>query len=98
MPVDAALVSRTTARQWLSVFEAGFILHLLAPWCANLGKRLVKAGATVASDDFTGLQRLSALMAGRVTAGAVVYGGDSAQPRSGRAFQCGSFAPPFPTF
>jgi hypothetical protein len=115
-------VSHTTARQWLSVLEAGFIVHLLPPWFANLGKRLVKApklyfvdvglacyllgitaaaqlgrhplrgaglyavevkaGATVASDYFSGLQRLSALMAGRVTAGAVVYGGDSAQPRS----------------
>jgi hypothetical protein len=42
----------------------------------------VKAGATVASDYFTGLQRLCALLAGRITAGAVVYGGDSAQPRS----------------
>jgi predicted AAA+ superfamily ATPase len=36
-------VSHTTARQWLSVLEAGFIVHLLPPWFANIGKRLVKA-------------------------------------------------------
>jgi hypothetical protein len=36
-------VSHTTARQWLSLLEAGFIVHLLPPWFANLGKRLVKA-------------------------------------------------------
>lgn len=36
-------VSHTTARQWLSWLEAGFIVHLLPPYFANLGKRLVKA-------------------------------------------------------
>jgi hypothetical protein len=36
-------VSHTTARQWLSLLEAGFIAHLLPPWFAKLGKRLVKA-------------------------------------------------------
>ena len=43
----------------------------------------VKAGATIASDYFKGLARFAALMAGRLAAGAVVYGGDSAQQRSG---------------
>ncbi len=38
---DAGL-SHTTARQWISLLEAGFIVHLLPPWFANLGKRLVK--------------------------------------------------------
>ena len=158
-------VSHTTARQWLSLLEAGFIVHLLPPWFANLGKRLVKApklyfvdvglacyllgitaaaqlarhplrgalvenlvtiealkafhnrglaprmhfyrdsngnevdlllergaglyaveikaGATVAADYFRGLARFSALLPGRLAAGAVVYGGDSTQRRAG---------------
>ena len=42
----------------------------------------VKAGATVAADYFRNLTRFDALMAGRLAAGAVVYGGDSAQQRS----------------
>jgi hypothetical protein len=156
-------VSHTTARQWLSLLEAGFIVHLLPPWFANLGKRLVKApklyfvdvglacyllgitaaaqlarhplrgalvenlvvlealkafhnrgvaprmhfyrdsngnevdlllehgaklyavevkaGATVAPDYFRGLARFAALIGKRLAAGAVVYGGDTAQPR-----------------
>ena len=158
-------VSHTTARQWLSLLEAGFIVRLLPPWFANLGKRLVKApklyfvdvglacyllgitaaaqlarhplrgallenlvvlealkgfyhrglaprmhfyrdsngnevdlllehgaglyavevkaGATIASDYFKGLANFSALMKSRLSAAAVVYGGDSAQQRSG---------------
>jgi predicted AAA+ superfamily ATPase len=35
-------VTHTTARQWVSLLEAGFIIHRLPPYFANLGKRLVK--------------------------------------------------------
>ncbi|HEX6101132.1 MAG TPA: ATP-binding protein [Thermoanaerobaculia bacterium] len=35
-------VSHTTARQWISVLEASFIVFLLPPLHANLSKRLIK--------------------------------------------------------
>ena len=36
-------VSDPTARAWLSLLEASFIVRRVEPWFANLGKRLVKA-------------------------------------------------------
>jgi uncharacterized protein len=36
-------VSHNTAKSWLSVLEASFIVKVLRPYHANLGKRLVKA-------------------------------------------------------
>lgn len=36
-------VSGHTAKAWLSMLEASFIVFLLPPWFANIGKRLVKA-------------------------------------------------------
>ena len=36
-------VSDPTARQWLSLLETSFVVHLLPPWFANLGKRLTKS-------------------------------------------------------
>lgn len=36
-------ISHVTARSWLSILEAGYILHLLQPHHINFGKRLVKA-------------------------------------------------------
>jgi hypothetical protein len=36
-------VSHNTARSWLSVLEAGFVLFTLAPWVRNLRKRVIKA-------------------------------------------------------
>ncbi len=36
-------VSHTTARQWLSVLEAGYIVRLLPPYHWNSSKRLIKA-------------------------------------------------------
>lgn len=36
-------VTQPTAKAWLSVLEASFIIHLLRPWATNHGKRLVKA-------------------------------------------------------
>lgn len=36
-------VSDHTARAWLSLLEASYIVYLLPPWFANLGKRLVRA-------------------------------------------------------
>jgi predicted AAA+ superfamily ATPase len=36
-------VSGHTAKAWLSILEASFIVFLLPPWFANIGKRLVKA-------------------------------------------------------
>ena len=36
-------ISDHTARAWLSVLEASYIVRLLHPWFANIGKRLIKA-------------------------------------------------------
>jgi uncharacterized protein len=36
-------ISHPTARQWISVLQAGFIIHLLPPHFANFSKRLVKS-------------------------------------------------------
>lgn len=36
-------VSQPTAKAWLGILEASFIVHLVAPWHRNAGKRLVKA-------------------------------------------------------
>lgn len=36
-------ISQPTARQWLSVLQAGFIVHLLPPHYENFSKRLVKS-------------------------------------------------------
>ena len=36
-------VSDPTARQWMSLLEASFVVYLLAPWFGNLGKRLTKS-------------------------------------------------------
>ncbi len=35
-------ISTTTARQWLSILEASYVVRLLQPWHENFGKRLVK--------------------------------------------------------
>lgn len=35
-------VSHTTARNWLTILEASYIVFLLQPWHVNLGKRQVK--------------------------------------------------------
>lgn len=35
-------ISHTTARQWISILQAGFILHLLPPHFANFSKRIIK--------------------------------------------------------
>ncbi len=58
-------------------------VDLLLEHGAGLYAAEIKAGATVAADYFRGLARFSALLPGRLAAGAVVYGGDSAQQRSG---------------
>ncbi len=36
-------ISHTTAREWMSVLQASYLVHLLPPYHANFGKRLVKA-------------------------------------------------------
>ncbi len=36
-------VSVPTVKRWLSVLEAGYIVHLLPPYFENFGKRLIKA-------------------------------------------------------
>ena len=36
-------ISHTTARQWISVLQAGFIIYLLPPHYANFSKRLIKS-------------------------------------------------------
>jgi len=36
-------ISHTTARQWISILQAGFIIHLLPPHHVNFSKRLIKS-------------------------------------------------------
>jgi len=36
-------VSDPTARQWITLLQASYIVYLLPPWFANLGKRLTKS-------------------------------------------------------
>jgi hypothetical protein len=36
-------VSVNTIRRWISVLEAAYILFILPPWYANIGKRLIKS-------------------------------------------------------
>lgn len=36
-------VSPRTVQGWLSILEASYVIRLLRPYCANLGKRLVKS-------------------------------------------------------
>jgi len=36
-------VSHTTVKNWLSMLEAGYIIHFLNPWHENYSKRLVKS-------------------------------------------------------
>jgi len=35
-------ISHTTARQWISILQAGFIIHLLPPHFNNFSKRIIK--------------------------------------------------------
>lgn len=36
-------ISDPTAREWISLLEASYVVRLLRPWFANLGKRLIKS-------------------------------------------------------
>jgi predicted AAA+ superfamily ATPase len=36
-------ISHTTARQWISILQAGFIIHLLPPHFINFSKRVIKS-------------------------------------------------------
>lgn len=36
-------VSHSTARSWLTLLEAGYIIYLLQPWHTNVSKRLIKS-------------------------------------------------------
>jgi len=36
-------VSHVTARAWMDLLQASYIVHLLPPWFTNTGKRLIKA-------------------------------------------------------
>lgn len=36
-------ISHTTARHWISVLQAGFIIHLLPPHHTNFSKRIIKS-------------------------------------------------------
>lgn len=42
LAVDAG-ISHTTARSWISILQAGFIIHLLSPHFTNFSKRIVKS-------------------------------------------------------
>lgn len=41
LALDAG-ISHTTARSWISILQAGFIIHLLPPHFVNFSKRLIK--------------------------------------------------------
>lgn len=36
-------ISQPTARAWLDLLQASFVVHLLPPWFVNTGKRLIKS-------------------------------------------------------
>jgi predicted AAA+ superfamily ATPase len=36
-------IAHTTASRWISILEASFLIHLLRPYHANFGKRLIKS-------------------------------------------------------
>lgn len=36
-------ITHTTASRWISILEASFLVHLLRPYHANFGKRLIKS-------------------------------------------------------
>lgn len=36
-------IAHTTASRWISILEASFLVHLLRPYYANFGKRLIKS-------------------------------------------------------
>jgi predicted AAA+ superfamily ATPase len=36
-------ISHTTARQWISILQAGYIIHLLPPHFVNFSKRIIKS-------------------------------------------------------
>lgn len=40
---DDCGISHTTARQWISILKAGFIIHLLPPHFVNFSKRIIKS-------------------------------------------------------
>lgn len=40
---DDSGISHTTAREWMSLLEACYVIYLLKPWHVNIGKRLVKS-------------------------------------------------------
>lgn len=41
LALDAG-ISHTTARSWISILQAGFIIHLLSPHFTNFSKRIIK--------------------------------------------------------
>jgi len=47
-------ITHNTARAWISVLEASYILFLLQPHHANFNKRLIKSGQTL-NRDFSGV-------------------------------------------
>ena len=42
-PVPGDDIDRPTARAWIDLLQASFIVYLLPPWHTNTGKRLVKS-------------------------------------------------------
>lgn len=36
-------ISHTTAKEWLSILQASYVVYLLNPWYANVNKRLIKS-------------------------------------------------------
>ncbi|MCX8018714.1 MAG: DUF4143 domain-containing protein, partial [Rhodocyclaceae bacterium] len=62
-------ITHNTAKSWLSVLEASFIVHLLRPWHGNIGKRLVKTPKLYFLD-----VGLAAWLAGQRSAEAVALG------------------------
>lgn len=62
-------ISHNTAKSWIGVLEASFIVFLLPPWHRNLGKRLVKTPKLYFHD-----VGLAAWLAGQRSVEAIAYG------------------------
>jgi predicted AAA+ superfamily ATPase len=67
-------IPQSTLQRYLALLEAVFLVRMLPPWHANLGKRLVKSPKLLLTD--SGLAaHLMGLDAARVTSDRVLFGG-----------------------
>jgi predicted AAA+ superfamily ATPase len=76
-------ITHNTAKAWISVLEASYILFQLRPHYANFSKRLIKSGQTLNRDFFTGLERWLDLAGDLAISPTLVYGGINKYIRRG---------------